>query len=339
MHSVHSFTDHSDYFVVSSNFSTKPKKVDTQARVVLPYQQLGTAQTTELAYTWFRGLRGYTSGFDSKITFGECVKTSMPDGVSAGTQYSENFMWSNDGVFAGHSFGEFYGVHFSGNVSFDATNITVLNNSDTSSAAFSSTIDRPVDETSSWSQAAANEASKKELKFPAFTVMKVGQDEWKKGYESKELTFSGAVSEGTVVRNYYFRNRQSQTIFEAKRLDMAYTKNFSIAFKNPNPPMHSTVHQRYYAWHKQKGAAAVRIHSECDWQLIVESTARDWITFDKTSGTATGPEGEWVRFTYPENNTGQARHVNIMLVAYPYDDKSKIEATVFEMYQSAGDTI
>ena len=46
-----------------------------------------------------------------------------------------------------------------------------------------------------------------------------------------------------------------------------------------------------------------------------------------------------MRFTYPENNTGQARHVNIMLVAYPYDDKSKIEATVFEMYQSAGDTI
>lgn len=74
VYSVHSFTDHSDYFVVSSNFSTKPKKVDTQARVVLPYQQLGTEQTTELAYTWFRGLRGYTSGFDSKITFGNASR-------------------------------------------------------------------------------------------------------------------------------------------------------------------------------------------------------------------------------------------------------------------------
>ena len=79
---------------------------------------------------------------------------------------------------------------------------------------------------------------------------------------------------------------------------------------------------------------AVKILSETNWQLLVESTAEDWliISGDKTSGNATGPEGEWVIFTAKENTTGQNRFAKLTLVSSPYDNKSKTEVTIVDVF-------
>lgn len=334
VYSVHSFTDHSDYFLINSNLYTKPLKFEPEAKCYLQFIPHG--------YTWRTGLRGYTRSLSYNLSFGkgEYVKTSMPDGVPAGTKYQDNFTWSDEGIFAAQNFGFFEGMSYSGNISFDATNITVSNKSATSTAALEAVFDRPMEDPSSdWSGFTAYPASTVECRLPFTAVIRINSDDWKKGYDSVKLVFSGSVQEGETASHHRYYDSTGEYLYP--RVNIAATKNFSLSIKNPNPPMHSTVHQRNYAYPKAPeegiaGAAAVKILSETNWQLLVESTAEDWliISGDKTSGNATGPEGEWVIFTAKENTTGQNRFAKLTLVSSPYDNKSKTEVTIVDVFQA-----
>ena len=330
MYSAHSFTDHNDYFILASSLYTKPLKVENDAHCYLPFMPGG--------YTWFFGLRGYTRSMTLGASLGNVVKTSMPDGVSKGTSYTETFTWSDEGVFSAHDFGVFEGMSYSYDVSFDATNITVSNLSDTSSATLMASFDAPTSgSSSSKSGYTANAASTEERRLPLQVVFKVSSDDWKKGYDSLNLVFQGGIQEGEAVKDSTYEDYRTWTQYP--RIDLLATKNFKLEIMKPNPPMHSTVHQRNYAFPKApeegiKGAAAVKILSETNWQLLVESTAEDWliISGDKTSGNATGPEGEWVIFTAKENTTGQNRFAKLTLVSSPYDNKSKTEVTIVDVF-------
>ena len=328
IYSVHSFTDHNDYFVISSNLYSSPQNVETKAKCYFPFVSYG--------YTWFKGVRGYTRGLTNRISFaGERVSTSMPDGVSKGAPYRENFTWSNEGMVTGQNFGAFEGVNFTKEISLDAANLTVENISDTSSAALYVSFDRPTEASSEWSGFTAYNASARDCLLPTIAVLKVSESEWKKGYDSSTLVLSGGVEEGETAKNYYYRNNYEK-LYETPRIDVAFSKNFSLTVKNPNPPMHSTVHQRNFAFNKHGDMidASIKVYSESDWHLVLESTASNWVILDKTSGTATGPEGEWVHFSVPENTTGSGRFAKIMLITSPYNDKTKTEATIVDLFQS-----
>ena len=332
VYSAHSFTDHNDYFILASSLYTKPLKVENDAHCYLPFMPGG--------YTWYFGLRGYTRSMTLGATLGNVVKTSMPDGVSKGTYYTDTFTWSDEGVFSAHDFGVFEGMSYSGKIFFDAEYITVANLSDTSSATLMASFDAPRSGSSSSKTGYyANSASMEECNLPLHVVFKLSSDDWKKGYDSVNLVFEGSIQEGEAVKDSSYHDHQTWDRYP--RIDLLATKNFKLEIRKPNPPMHSTVHQRNYAFPKApeegiKGAAAVKILSETNWQLLVESTAEDWliISGDKTSGNATGPEGEWVIFTAKENTTGQNRFAKLTLVSSPYDNKSKTEVTIVDVFQA-----
>lgn len=334
VYSVHSFTDHSDYFLINSSLYTKPLKFEPEAKCYLQFIPYG--------YTWRNGLRGYTRSLSYSMSLGkgEYVKTSMPGGVSAGTKYQENFTWSDESIFTAQDFGFFQGISYSGNISFDATNITVSNKSGTSTAALEAVFDKPAENSSEWSGFTAYPASTAECRLPFTAVIRVNSDDWKKGYNSVNLVFSGSVQEGEAAKDYKYYYAGGKYVDEYPRIDIAATKNFSLSIKNPNPPVHSTVHQRNYAYPKEYGGklmgGGVQIFSETDWTLLIEESARDWIAIsgDKTSGKATGPEGEWVTFTVQENNTGRERFGKLFLQTRPYDDQSKVESSMVDIYQA-----
>ena len=332
VYSVHSFTDHSDYFLINSSLYTKPLKFEPEAKCYLQFIPYG--------YTWRNGLRGYTRSLSYSMSLGkgEYVKTSMPGGVSAGTKYQENFTWSDESIFTAQDFGFFQGISYSGNISFDATNITVSNKSGTSTAALEAVFDKPAENSSEWSGFTAYPASTAECRLPFTAVIRLTSDDWKKGYNSVNLVFRGSVQEGETVSNHRYTDYVNTYTYP--RVNIAATKNFTLKIKNPNPPMHSTVHQRNYAYPKEFGGklmlGGVRIFSETDWTLLTESSARDWITIsgDKTSGKATGTEEEeWVIFSVKENNTGRERFGKLILLARPYDDQSQVETTIVDIYQ------
>lgn len=333
VYSVHSFTDHSDYFLINSSLYTKPLKFEPEAKCYLQFIPYG--------YTWRNGLRGYTRSLSYSMSLGkgEYVKTSMPGGVSAGTKYQENFTWSDESIFAAQDFGVFTGMHYSGDIYFDSANIVVNNKSNTSTAEIEAVFDTPAEDSSTKVGLTAHPASTAECRLPFTAVIRLTSDDWKKGYDSVNLVFSGSVQEGEAAKNYkYYYGKFG--IDEYPRVDIAATKNFSLSIKNPNPPVHSTVHQRNYACPKEYGGRVmggdVQIFSEADWTLLIEESARDWIAIsgDKTSGKATGPEGEWVTFTVQENHTGRERFGKLFLQARPYDDQSQVETTIVDIYQA-----
>lgn len=333
VYSVHSFTDHSDYFIVNSSLYTKPLAVENDAHCYVKFQKYG--------YTWYFGLRGYTRSMTSSVSLGNVVKTSMPNGVTHNANYSEIFTWSDDAVFAGQDFGAFDGVNYSGNISFDAANITVNNLSNTSSATLFASFDAPISgSTSARSGFSAYSAATEERRLPLSAVFKVDSNDWRRGYDSVNLVFNGSVQEGEVIKDSVYDDYPTSRS-EYPRIDALATKNFKLEIKKPNPPMHSTVGSRYYAFnmHGDDGTARIKVVSEGDWMLLLESAASNWVTLEKTSGTATGPQGELVQFFVPENTTGAGRFAKIMLVASPYDDKSKMETTVVEIFQSNNEGI
>ncbi len=66
-------------------------------------------------------------------------------------------------------------------------------------------------------------------------------------------------------------------------LHFGLTKNFKLEISNPNPPKHSIVHQRYYAFNRHAGSFGVRIHFESDWKIVLEPGAESWVNFEKIS--------------------------------------------------------
>ena len=341
VYSAHSFTDHSDYFLIRSSMYTKPDNVK-ETYTFPPIRQGVYAKS-------FTYLLGYTAGSSISISMkqgrqniGECIKTSMPEGISAGTKYNETFTWSNDGVVTAQDFGVFDGISFSEKFSYDAENITVKNLSDTSSADIKSEFDKPAEDSSTKSGFTANNASATENRLPAFSVWKVSEGSWKAGYKSVELVFKGYVSEGAVLGNYHFGGDQSpyydpsteHLYREWPRIDGTFYKNFEVSIENPNPPKHSTVHQRYFAVDRHVGIFGVRIYSEGDWKIVPIDPDTEWVTFEKTGGKATSADGEWVMFSCPENTSGKERFAHFKLEATPYDDKANVESTPFELFQS-----
>ena len=327
IYSVHSFTDKCDYFVVSSSMYTDPMKISTE---IVRYNYT--------AYT-LRFLKGFTLGNEINISLnrgdsaiGEVVSTSMPNGAPKNTTYTENFTWSDEGIFTAHNFGAFEGMSFSGSVSVDTTNIGFTNTSTATSAKVKADFDRPVRDKDAETGFTANEASLNEYRYPFFAVLKVEQADWKKGYNDVKLNLQGAVNDGVVV-DYI----TSYDYVPGGECWGTFTKNFAVDITCPNPPMHSTVHQRNYAFPKEGDLkdASVRIHSEVDWELITESSESNWVQIGNYSGKATPPEGEWVHIDILENTTGRARFAKIMLIARPYEDKTKIESTVIDLYQAA----
>ena len=332
IYSVHSFTDHCDYFVVGSSLYTNP--ITAGDSYCLPPIRQGV-YTVEFPY-----IRGFTRAAELDVSMtknsanaGSLLTTSMPDGAAHGTVYSENFTWKGEGIFAGDDFGVFDGVSFSKPLSYDAANITVLNDSDRQSAKFTALFDWPADSSSTESGFSAYSASITANRLPTYSVFKVSSGDWKAGYDAVQVSFSGRIREGASLKGYYYYDTHYP------RINAVFSKNFHLSVKTPIPPKHSTTHQRYYACNRHEIAAAVRVFSESDWNIELESGAESWITFEKTSGKATGSEGEWVVFTIHENTSGSGRHANMYLVSYPYNDKTKQERTLFELHQSNNERI
>ncbi len=313
IYSVHSFTDKYDYFVISSNMYTNPTKVVSETRI----DYYGNRKFFLEGFTLGNEINISLNRGDSEI--GEVVKTSLTQSI-----YRENFMWSADGIFAAHSFGAFDGISFTKTLIANTDAVKFINTSTASSANVRSEFFGPA-QAKSPIVFIPRQSSIEEHTYPFIAVLRVGQDDWKKGYDDINLNLQGEIRDG-VLLGYVGGNARG-----------TFEKYFAVNVTSPNQPMHSTVHQRNYAFPREGDLkdASVRIHSEGDWELVHESSESEWVQIGDYSGKATPPEGEWVHFDIPENTTGRARFAKIMLIARPYEDKTKIESTVIDLYQAA----
>lgn len=155
-------------------------------------------------------------------------------------------------------------------------------------------------------------------------IWRVPKDYWQEKGSPK--FFQSAVTSvhgRTEGMSYY---SPVQKVYRVPRVDMDWYR----AGKTVNIPLPKPPHIAISGNLEQHGNGAyycsTYVCSEEDWTATAD---KDWLTLDKTSGSATGGVPELVRFTYTANNTGEDRQGTIT-----FKSNQSGESVVFYVYQS-----
>mgnify|MGYP002623195960 CR=1 FL=1 len=332
IYSVHSFSNHNDYYLVLCDATTTPKNFGDTTRTCNSFEQSLT----------FNFLYGYTRGFyveshidDGKMSASDvAIMNAIPTNINASTNHSETMGWQLGGKlgFSGKgATGEISGsISHSETKSWTTTEYSLLNETRKeyiASAKWRADMNLPSDGSShspashmGYTGVNATNASKNSLTLHSEWVWSVSQNYWK-DHSKVTMKVHSHVEDGWthgesrhwhgflyLVRYYWDRGDGYYEYDGYNSLDL-------------DRPVHIATNVKSFAFtSKGEASQSFTLLSESNWTI---SSNVDWLKFTRTSGSATGETEYAVMFDVAENTTSSPREGIITLSAE--NDKINIQ--------------
>ena len=338
IYAVHSFTNHNDYYLVLCDASTTPRNFKDTTRKMYDSD---IDETFE-----FNFLHGYTRGYyiEQYVDNGSMSSTqvglikAIPNNLNRSTTHSETLGWSIGGSigFSGKSAeGSINAsVEYSNTTTWETTEYSIVNECRTTYPAITKwrmDMQLPTDGSKHkggsdghYYGVNATNASKNNLNLHSEWVWSVAPDYWR-NHSNITMKIKSHVEDGyttgeaaqwhgflNLEKKYYSRDDDYYS----------YDRTASLTLNRPVHVASSTSTLLFPS--KAASGNAFSILSEGDWSI---SSNVNWLTFTKTSGTATGDSAYAIMTDIAENTSSSPREGTITV-------KSGTEEITIQVLQS-----
>ena len=324
IYSVHSFSNHNDYYLVLCDATTTPKNFGDTTRTCNSFEQSLT----------FNFLHGYTRGFyvESHIDDGTMqasdvsIMNAIPTNINASTSHSETMGWQLGGKlgFSGKgATGELSGgISHSETKSWTTTEYSLLNETRReyiASAKWRADMNLPSNGSDhsaashmSYKGVNATNASKNSLTLHSEWVWSVSQNYWNKHPKVTMKVHSHVEDGWTHGEAWHWHGFLNLVKYVWGREDGFYEYNGYNSL-DLDRPVHIATNVKSFAFEsKAEASKSFTLLSESNWKI---SSNVDWLKFTRTSGSATGETEYAVMFDVAENTTSSPREGIITLSA------------------------
>ena len=311
---VHSFTDGKDYYLVKCNLRLRPTNV---------FHDTVTLNIPNDGKVTFDRLGGYMKGINFEVNINatnthadtspqvnEAVYVDfMPKNtIAQNSQNTESISWEDGGIYTAGTKGILEGgMGYSNSQTWNTRAYTIKNenmSSQSHTEKMSWTIDFDLPE--HINSFVANPSSTGIYSENFEWLWEVSKPFWQKRDGLGIYTTLNGITGVSLAAV----SSESSKAYPVMHLS---TNARDYVGKTVQTPPHATVHMRDFYFPKtptERGG--FKVLSEGDWTV---SSNADWLTVDKSGGTATGDVTEWVFFIPNENTTGAVRTTDITLTS------------------------